>query len=108
MLRNFQHERFNIVLASRQMGKTVTASIFNAWYLIFNTDKNTLLLANKSDSTKEIIDKLKVVVENLPFFMKPGIIKYDVMNVRCDNGCRLVGQVNTAKAGIGFTIHNFT
>jgi hypothetical protein len=106
MLRNFQHERFNIVLASRQMGKTVTASIFNAWYLTFNVDKNTLLLANKSDTTKEIIDKAKVVIENLPFFMKPGIIKYDVMNVRCDNGCRLVGQSTTAKAGIGFTIHN--
>ena len=106
MLRNFQEERFNIVLASRQMGKTVTASIFNAWYLIFNTDKNTLLLANKSDSTKEIIDKAKVVVENVPFFMKPGIIKYDVMNVKCDNGCRLVGQATTSKAGIGFTIHN--
>ena len=106
MLRDFQHERFNIVLASRQMGKTVTASIFNAWYLTFNYDKTTLLLANKSDSTKEIIDKAKVVIENLPFYMKPGIIKYDVMNVRSDNGCRLVGQSTTAKSGIGFTIHN--
>jgi hypothetical protein len=106
LLYSFQNERFNIVLASRQMGKTVTASIFNAWYLTFNFDKNTLLLANKSESTKEIIDKAKVVIENLPFFMKPGIIKYDVMNVRCDNGCRLVGQATTAKAGIGFTIHN--
>jgi len=106
MLKNFQNERFNIVLASRQMGKTVTASIFNAWYLTFNHDKNTLLLANKSDTTKEIIDKAKIVIENLPFFMKPGIIKYDVMNVKCDNGCRLVGQSTTAKAGIGFTIHN--
>ena len=105
MLRNFQHERFNIVLASRQMGKTVTASIFNAWYLTFQVDKNTLLLANKSDTTKEIIDKAKTVIENLPFFMKPGIVKYDVMNVKCDNGCRLVGQSTTAKAGIGFTIH---
>jgi len=106
MLRNFQKDRFNIVLASRQMGKTVTASIFNAWYVTFNMDKNTLLLANKSDSTKEIIDKAKTVIENLPFFMKPGIIKYDVMNVRCDNGCRLIGQSTTAKSGIGFTIHN--
>jgi hypothetical protein len=105
MLRNFQHERFNVVLASRQMGKTVTASIFNAWYLTFQVDKNTLLLANKSDTTKEIIDKAKTVIENLPFFMKPGIIKYDVMNVKADNGCRLVGQSTTAKAGIGFTIH---
>lgn len=85
---------------------TVTASIFNAWYITFNYDKTTLLLANKSESTKEIIDKAKVVVENLPFFMKPGIIKYDVMNVRADNGCRLVGQSTTAKSGIGFTIHN--
>jgi len=106
MLRDFQNNRFNIVLASRQMGKTVTASIFNAWYLTFNYDKTTLLLANKSESTKEIIDKAKVVIENLPFFMKPGIIKYDVMNVRSDNGCRLVGQSTTAKSGIGFTIHN--
>ena len=106
LLRDFQHNRFNIVLASRQMGKTVTASIFNAWYLTFNYDKTTLLLANKSESTKEIIDKAKVVIENLPFFMKPGIIKYDVMNVRSDNGCRLVGQSTTAKSGIGFTIHN--
>jgi len=106
LLRSFQDNRFNVVLASRQMGKTVTASIFNAWYLTFNYDKTTLLLANKSESTKEIIDKAKVVIENLPFFMKPGIIKYDVMNVRSDNGCRLIGQSTTAKSGIGFTIHN--
>jgi hypothetical protein len=106
LLRDFQYNRFNIVLASRQMGKTVTASIFNAWYLTFNYDKTTLLLANKAESTKEIIDKAKVVIEHLPFFMKPGIIKYDVMNVRADNGCRLVGQSTTAKSGIGFTIHN--
>lgn len=106
LLRDFQENRFNVVLASRQMGKTVTASIFNAWYLTFNFDKTTLLLANKSDSTKEIIDKAKVVIENLPFYMKPGILKYDVMNVRADNGCRLVGQSTTAKSGIGFTIHN--
>jgi hypothetical protein len=106
LLRDFQNNRFNIVLASRQMGKTVTASIFNAWYLTFNYDKTTLLLANKAESTKEIIDKAKVVIEHLPFFMKPGILKYDVMNVRGDNGCRLVGQSTTAKSGIGFTIHN--
>jgi len=106
LLRSFQENRFNVVVAARQMGKTVTASIFNAWYMLFNYDKTTLLLANKSETTKEIIDKAKVVMENLPFFMKPGILKYDVMSMRADNGCRLVGQSTTAKAGIGFTIHN--
>lgn len=106
LLRSFQENRFNVVVAARQMGKTVTASIFNAWYMLFNYDKTTLLLANKAETTKEIIDKAKVVMENIPFFMKPGILKYDVMSMRADNGCRLVGQSTTAKAGIGFTIHN--
>lgn len=106
LLKSFQENRFNVVVAARQMGKTVTASIFNAWYMLFNYDKTTLLLANKSETTKEIIDKAKVVMENLPYFMKPGILKYDVMSMRADNGCRLVGQSTTAKAGIGFTIHN--
>ena len=105
MLRNYQHNRFNIVLAARQIGKTVTSAIFVAWYLIFNIDKNALLLANKADTTKEIIDKTKVVIENVPFFLKPGIHKYDVMNMKLDNGCRLIGQSTTAKSGIGFTIH---
>jgi hypothetical protein len=105
MLRNYQHNRFNIVLAARQIGKTVTSAIFVAWYLIFNIDKNALLLANKADTTKEIIDKTKVVIENMPFFLKPGIHKYDVMNMKLDNGCRLIGQSTTAKSGIGFTIH---
>jgi len=105
MLRNYQNNRFNIVLAARQIGKTVTSAIFVAWYLIFNIDKNALLLANKADTTKEIIDKTKVVIENMPFFLKPGIHKYDVMNMKLDNGCRLIGQSTTAKSGIGFTIH---
>ena len=105
MLRNYQHNRFNIVLAARQIGKTVTSAIFVAWYLIFSVDKNALLLANKAETTKEIIDKTKVVIENMPFFLKPGIMKYDVMNMKLDNGCRLIGQSTTAKSGIGFTIH---
>lgn len=105
MLRNYQYNRFNIVLAARQIGKTVTSAIFVAWYLIFSVDKNALLLANKAETTKEIIDKTKVVIENMPFFLKPGIMKYDVMNMKLDNGCRLIGQSTTAKSGIGFTIH---
>ena len=37
--------------------------------------------------------------------LKPGLLKYDVMNMKFDNGCRIVGQSTTGKAGIGFTIH---
>ena len=105
MLRCYVDNRFSIVLASRQVGKTICSSIFIAWYLLFNIDKTALILANKGATTKEIIDKAKVILENVPFFLKPGILKYDVMNMKFDNGCRMVGQSTTGKAGIGFTIH---
>tara|TARA_R110001592_G_scaffold192795_4_gene439738 strand:+ start:7109 stop:8929 length:1821 start_codon:yes stop_codon:yes gene_type:complete len=105
MLRCYVDNRFSIVLASRQIGKTICSSIFIAWYLLFNIDKTALILANKGATTKEIIDKAKVILENVPFFLKPGILKYDVMNMKFDNGCRMVGQSTTGKAGIGFTIH---
>jgi hypothetical protein len=105
MLVNFVNNRFNVCLASRQIGKTICSSIFIAWYVLFNYDKNALILSNKGATTKEIIDKVKAILENLPFFLKPGMLKNDVMNMKFDNGCRIVGQSTTGKAGIGFTIH---
>ena len=105
MLRQFQKERFNVCLASRQIGKTISSSIFIAWYILFNFDKNALILSNKGATTMEIIDKGKTILENLPFFLKPGVIKWDVFNSKFDNGCRIIGQTTTKKAAIGFTIH---
>lgn len=105
MLRQFQKERFNVCLASRQIGKTICSSIFIAWYSLFNYDKNSLILSNKGATTREIIDKGKTILEHLPFFLKPGVIKWDVFNSKFDNGCRIIGQTTTKKAAIGFTIH---
>ena len=105
MLKHFVANRFSVCLASRQIGKTICSAIFIAWYLVFNFDKNALILANKGATTKEILDKTKVILGHLPFFMKPGVLKNDVFEMKFDNGCRLVGQTTTGKAGIGFTIH---
>ena len=104
VLRSFQANRFNVFLASRQIGKTVTSAIFITWYLLFNVDKNVIVLANKGATAAEIIDKIKSVFKGLPFFLKPGIIQNNVMTMRFDNGCRVMGQATTKTAAIGFTI----
>jgi hypothetical protein len=64
-----------------------------------------MLLSNKLDTTKEIMDKIKVIFEGLPFFLKPGIIKNDVTNMKFDNGVKLHSQATTKRSGISFTIH---
>jgi hypothetical protein len=105
MLRSFQANRFNICLAPRQVGKTICSSLFLTWFLVFQFDKNVMLLSNKGATTREIMDKIRAIVEGLPFFLKPGIIKKDVMSMKFDNECRIMGQNTTKNAGIGFTIH---
>ena len=97
--------RFNILLASRQVGKTIMSAIYIAHYILFNFDRNVFLIANIQKTSKETMDKVKVILENLPFFLKPGIIKNDVMEMKFDNGCRIVTGATTKRAGISFTIH---
>jgi hypothetical protein len=105
MLKSFQDNRFNVMLASRQIGKTVTSSIFIAWYLCFHYDRNVMVVANKLATTSEIVDKIKIILKNLPFFMKPGIVAGGVTGMKFDNGNRLFSQATTKTAAIGFTIH---
>jgi hypothetical protein len=105
VLRSYQENRWNIFLAPRQIGKTITSSIFLTWYLLFHFDKNVLLMSNKGATTKEIMDKIKAIMEGLPFFLKPGVVKKDVMTMIFDNKCRIIGQNTTKTGGIGFTIH---
>jgi hypothetical protein len=105
VLRSYQGNRWNIFLAARQIGKTITSSIFLTWYLLFHFDKNVLLMSNKGATTKEIMDKIKAIMEGLPFYLKPGVNKKDVMTMIFDNKCRIIGQNTTKTGGIGFTIH---
>jgi hypothetical protein len=105
VLSNFQHHRFNVFLASRQIGKTVTSAIFITWYILFHTDKNVMILANVGKTAAEILDKVKAVIKGLPFFLKPGVVVNNVMKMSFDNGCRIMCSSTTKTAAIGFTIH---
>lgn len=84
---------------------TVIAGIFLTWYLIFNFDKNILLAANKGRTAVEILDKIKIIIENLPFWLKPGIRNYKEYSLSTDANSRILATTTTDKAAIGFTIH---
>lgn len=105
MLKNFQDNRYVIMLASRQIGKTITSSIFIAWYCCFHYDRNVLVIANKMATTTEIVDKIKTVIKNVPFFLKPGTTQLGATGMKFDNGVKLYSQATTKSAALGFTIH---
>lgn len=84
---------------------TVTTGLFITWYVIFNTDRNVLVVANKLKTSREIIDKIKSIIKCLPFYIKPGMEQNNELVMRFDNGCRLFGEACTKSAALGFTVH---
>lgn len=105
VLREYQANRFNIFLAPRQVGKSITSAIVLVWYLLFNHDKNAMILANVGSTAEELMDKIKAIVHGLPWFLKPGMVVNNVMSMKFDNGCRAIAKTTTKTSAIGFTIH---
>ena len=84
---------------------TVTSAIFMLWYLLFHPEKTALCVADNFSTTKELIDKFKISLEGLPFFMKPGIESINSSNVKFDSKSRIVGRTTTKKSGIGLSVN---
>jgi hypothetical protein len=105
IIKNYDLNNLNILMASRQTGKTVTSALFMLWYLLFHTDKTALCVADNFTTTKELIEKFRIALEGLPFYMKPGIDTINQSNVKFDSNSRLVGRTTTKKSGIGLTVN---
>lgn len=105
MLHSYSENRFTCCMSSRQVGKTVVAALFLLHEAIFNVDRNIGIAANKLATAVEIMDKIKEIMDYLPFFMKPGIKVYNQTMIVFENGCRIIAQATTKRSFIGFTIH---
>lgn len=84
---------------------TTTTAIFILHYILFNTDKNSLVLGDKRKTSVEILDKLKKIYYEIPYFLKPGIYKWNEGEIVLDNGCRCMAEATTLNTGISFSFH---
>ena len=72
MFEQFQENRFSIVLACRQSGKSISACAYLLWYVLFNPEKTVAILANKGATAREMLNRITLMLENIPFFLQPG------------------------------------
>ena len=72
MFGQFQQNRFNVVLACRQSGKSISACAYLLWFALFNSEKTIAILANKGATAREMLSRITLMLENIPFFLQPG------------------------------------
>ncbi len=96
-----------IVLASRQMGKTQTIAMYLLWFGMMADKENpqTILIASKNNSHAiEIMDRMKFAYEELPMWLKPGVVFYNRHSIKFDNGTVIKSESTTEKTGRGLSI----
>ena len=97
LLKAFVNNRFNVVLSSRQSGKTTTITIYALWMVCFQSEKRITIVANKEDTAKEIFARIRMSFEELPIWMKPSVKSWRKDGFELENGSRItVSSTSTA------------
>ena len=70
----FIDHRFSIILKSRQLGMSTLVAAFATWMVLFQKDKNILIIATKLSVAQNFIKKVKTILRNIPgWLMLPEI-----------------------------------
>jgi hypothetical protein len=91
------HRRLAVV-TSRQAGKTTTAAVVILHYVLFNDYKRVGLLANKGDSAREILDRIKIAFEALPKWIQQGVVEWNKGSVELENGSKIIASSTSSSA----------
>ena len=88
MFEHFEDNRFNIILACRQSGKSIAAVAFLLWYTIFKGEQVVGILANKEAIAREMLARVTLMLEHLPFFLQPGCRALNKKSIEFSNNSR--------------------
>jgi hypothetical protein len=100
-LQDFADYKFNIILKSRQMGISTLVAAYSLWLMIFNKDKNILLISLKQEDAKEVITKVRFANENLPTWLKMKCLEDNRLSLKYANGSGIKAASTTKKSGVG-------
>jgi len=98
-LTQFNGNRFNVVLKSRQTGISTLCAGFALWKMIFNSDFNVLVIATKQDVAKNLVTKVRVMHELLPSWLKGGSMEDNKLSLRLQNGSQIKAIASSPDAG---------
>lgn len=105
VIRKMRDNRFFILLASRQIGKSTIMTIYMLWYACFMNDQRILLVANKEATAIEIFQRVRMAFEELPIWLKPGVKEYGKTSMTLDNGSRIGITTTTGTAARGQSVN---
>lgn len=89
----------NIILKSRQLGISTLIAGYSLWMILFNNDKNILVVAIDQTTSKNLVTKVRVMYENLPSWLKLKSAEDNKLSLRLVNGSQIKAVASTGTSG---------
>ena len=105
MFNQFEENRFNVVLACRQSGKSISACAYLLWFALFNSEKTIAILANKGATAREMLSRVTLMLENIPFFLQPGSKALNKGSLEFSNNSRIIAAATSGSSIRGLSVN---
>src|SRR5210317_2554527 len=105
MFEHFNEHRYNIVLACRQSGKSISACAYLLWFALFHPEKTIAILANKGATAREMLSRVTLMLENLPFFLQPGCKALNKGSIEFSNNSRILARATSGSSIRGLSVN---
>ncbi|MAD22704.1 MAG: terminase [Verrucomicrobiales bacterium] len=105
MFSHFNDSRFSIVLACRQSGKSISACAYLLWFALFHPEKTVAILANKGATAREMLSRITLMLENIPFFLQPGCKALNKGSIEFSNNSRILAAATSGSSIRGLSVN---
>lgn len=101
VLEQFRHNDYLIITKSRQLGLSTLVAGYALWIMLFNKDKNILVLATKQDTAKNMVTKVKFMYDNLPAWLRGNKkpLEDSKLTLKLPNGSQIKAVSAAADSG---------
>jgi len=103
LVHSYVDNRFTIAKLPRQCGKSTTSVAFILWYILFNPGKTVGILANKGELAAEILGRLQLAYESLPFWLQQGCTRFNQRSMDLENGSKIIATSSSGSAARGMS-----
>ena len=90
---------YNIILKSRQLGISTLSAGYSLWLMLFQEDKNVLVIATKQEVAKNLVTKVREMHNYLPSWLKGTTVEDNKLSLRFRNGSQIKAVSSSGDAG---------
>ena len=87
---------------------SATSVAWLLWYVIFNSDKQVGVLANKGAISREMLSRFTLMLENLPFWLQPGCRVLNKGSIKFSHNSEIIAAATSSSSIRGKSLNCVT